>query len=243
MMNHWTFFAFPLNLLIAALWIWGWVMMWRRHSRAVRVLLSPSATISAFVLLILSCLWIGLSGDRTFVESLIFVTILLYVQTVLLLVTLRGWKTPAGDIRWRFLLLHSGLLLAVGAGFWGAPDSSEMRVALERGQETQVAYNMDGTMSGLDYTLELKDVHTEYSAAGGPVDYEAVVSVDGAAPVSLTVNNPYSVSLGEDIYLASVNQEFCILQIVSEPWKYFALFGILMLLTGAFMLFIKGPRR
>jgi hypothetical protein len=217
--------------------------MWRRHGKGVRLLLSPAATISAFVLLILSCLWIGLSGESLFVEAFMFVALLLYVQTVLLMVILRGWKTSAGVIRWRFLLLHAGLLLAIGSGFWGAPDSSEMRVALERGQDTQVAYNMDGTLTGLDYRLELLDFHTEYSDEGRPVHYESVISVDGSAPVSLRVNSPYSVSLGEDIYLASVNQNFCIIQIVREPWKYFALSGILMLLAGAFMLFLKGPER
>jgi hypothetical protein len=63
--------------------------------------------------------------------------------------------------------------------------------------------------------------------------------------VSITVNDPYSVGFGEDIYLVSVNKDnnYCILQIVREPWRYFALAGIVMLIAGAFMLFIKGPRR
>lgn len=219
--------------------------MWRKQSKGkvIKFLLSPPATVSALVLLVASCLWIGLSGNRTFVESIIFVPILFYVQTVLLMVTFRGWRTSAGVIRWRFLLLHAGMLLAIGSGFWGAPDSSEMRVALDRGQETMLAHNEDGSIAGLGYKLQVVDFHTESSADGMPVHYEACVSVDGCAPVTLSVNNPYSVNFGEDIYLASVSKDYCVLQIVRQPWKYFTLCGIVMLLVGAFLLFIKGPRR
>ena len=245
MQEFWTFFTFPLNLLLAALWILGVVWLWKRttKSRLLSFFLSPAATISAFILLVISCLWIGFSGDRDVVVSVPFILILLYVQTVLLLVTIRGFRMPSGSIRWRFLLLHAGLLLAVGAGFWGAPDSSEMRVAMERGQETQTAYLMDGSVTGLGYNLGLDDYYAEYSSDGKPVHYQATITVDGSDPINVSVNSPYSVSLGEDIYLASISQSHCVLQIVKEPWRYFALTGILMLIAGALLLFIKGPKR
>lgn len=241
----WSFFAFPLNLLLALLWIvcWRWLWKNRPQCRVVRFLLSPAATVSAIVLLVAACLWIGVSGDQGFVESMIFVAVLLYVQTVLLLVILRGWRRPDGVVRWRFLLLHAGLLLAVGSGFWGAPDSVELRLALGRGEEAQAAYKRNGSLTGLGYSIRLTDYKVEYSDEGMPSFYEATVSVDGEEPAVLSVNHPYSVGFGEDIYLARVTKDFCILQIVREPWKYFALSGILMLIAGAFMLFIKGPRR
>ena len=241
----WSFFAFPLNLLLALLWIvcWRWLWKNRPQCRVVRFLLSPAATVSAIVLLVAACLWIGVSGDQGFVESMIFVAVLLYVQTVLLLVILRGWRRPDGTVRWRFMLLHAGLLLAVGSGFWGAPDSVELRLALGRGEEAQAAYKRNGSLTGLGYSIRLTDYKVEYSDEGMPSFYEATISVDGEEPAVLSVNHPYSVGLGEDIYLARVTKDFCILQIVREPWKYFALSGILMLIAGAFMLFIKGPRR
>jgi hypothetical protein len=221
--------------------------MWLRKSypqcKVMRFLLSPAATILAISILIGSCLWLGICGDTGFVESVPFVLVLLYVQTVVLLITLRGWKTPSGVIRWRFLLLHAGLLLALGSGFWGAPDSYEMRVALERGQETSSAFRMDGREDGLGYTLRLIDYSAEFSEDGKPVHYEASVSFDGDVPVVLRVNDPYAVSSGEDIYLASVSPQHCVLQIVREPWRYFALAGIVMMLCGAFLLFINGPKR
>ena len=241
----WSFFAFPLNLLLALLWIvcWRWLWKNRPQCRVVRFLLSPAATISAICLLLAACLWIGVSGDQGFVESMIFVAVLLYVQTVLLLVILRGWRRPDGTVRWRFMLLHAGLLLAVGSGFWGAPDSVELRLALGRGEEAQAAYKRNESLTGLGYSIRLTDYKVEYSDEGMPSFYEATISVNGEEPAVLSVNHPYSVGFGEDIYLARVTKDFCILQIVREPWKYFALSGILMLIAGAFMLFIKGPRR
>ena len=245
MNEFWTFFAFPLNLLVAAVLLL--TLLWLRksyfNSVVMRFLHSSKATISAIILLILSCLWVGFTGDRDFVESIVFVLVLLYVQIVLFLITLRGWRRPDGVIRWRFLLLHLGLILAVGSGFWGAPDSKEYRIRLYVDETSREAVTLDAGRVVLPYELSLLSVATEYSEDGVPNHYEAVISVDDQDPVTLMVNHPYSVRSGEDLYLASVSEYSCVLQIVREPWRYFAIIGIIMLLTGAFMLFINGPRR
>ena len=241
----WTFFAFPLNLLIAALMMC--VLVWLRktypNSAVMRFLYSPAATISAICFLILSCLWIGFSGNRDVAESWIFVIVLLYVQTILLLITLRGWRRPDGHVRWRFLLLHLGLLLAVGSGFWGAPDSDEYRMRLDVDQTSREAVTLKASRVVLPYEISLLSVDVEYSHDGKPSHYEALISVNGQEPVTLMVNRPYGVRFGQDIYLASVSEDSCVLQIVREPWRYFALAGIIMMLAGAFLLFINGPRK
>lgn len=245
MNDFWTYFSFPLNLFLAALWMffWGWLRKSHPGNRALRFLLSPSATLSSIILLTVSCLWIGFTGHRGFVGSVIFVVVLLYVQTVLFLVTLRGWRRADGCVRWRFLLLHMGLLLAVGAGFWGSPDSEEYRMKLQCEDTSGHAYRMDGRKTVLQYEVELHSVSTDWSDEGKATYYEAVISIDGQDPVTLSVNHPYNLNFGEDIYLASVSDDSCVLQIVREPWRYFALVGIFMLLAGAFMLFINGPRK
>ena len=245
MQNFWTFFAFPLNLILAVLWATGWGLLYKNspESKPVRFMLSPAATISSIVLLVMACLWIGLSGDRDFVSSAVFVLVLLYLQTVLYLILIRGCRRRKGVVRWRFILLHAGLLLAVGAGFWGSPDSSEYRIRLQRGEVSDFAYRLDGTTTSLAYKLTLNDFRMETAEDGQPSFYEAEVAVNDRTPVKITVNNPYSVRMGEDIYLASLTADSCILQIVREPWRYFALAGIIMMLAGAFILFLKGPGR
>ena len=245
MEQFWTFFAFPLNLLLALLWLAGLGLLWKHRPdcRVVKFLLSPYATILALTLLLACGLWIGFSGDRACVQSIPFVLMLLYVLTVVYLVTLRGWRSRNGQIRWRFLFIHAGFLLAVGAAFWGSPDSSELRVKLVPEQECVSAYKLDASVTALHYKLRLVDYRIDFNEEGKPVYYETVVSVGDSDAKVITVNHPLSVSLGEDIYLASVSEGGCVLQIVREPWRYFALAGILMLLLGAFMLFIKGPKR
>ncbi len=244
MEQFWAFFAFPLNLLLAAIWAicWIWLLKNRRDSPVVHFMLSPSATISALSLLSVSCLWIGFTGNREFVQSVFFVFILLYAQTVLFLITLRGIKDTGGKIRWRFLFIHAGFLLALGAGFWGSPDSSEVRVSLGLDECTRNSYMLDGKRNALDYEIRLKDFKSEFEK-GHPVHYEAVISINGDKNVTITVNNPYEIRLGEHIYLTSVSDSGCIFQIVREPWRYFSLVGIIMLIIGAFLLFISGPRR
>lgn len=245
MEHFWTFFSFPLNILLAVLWMFGWGWLFKHHSGnpVVRFMMSPLATVLSLVLLILSSLWLGLGGYVSFVQSVPFVLILLYVQTVLYLITLRGWKRAGEGVRWRFLLIHSGLLLAIGAGFWGSPDSYELRLQLDRGEAASQAHLINGSRKGIGYEIKLVDFKTEYSDSGKPVYYEAIISTDNNMDVCLTVNHPFSPRLGEDIYLTSVNDHGCILAIVREPWKYFALAGIIMLIIGAFMMFIKGAQR
>ncbi len=245
MNEFWTFFAFPLNLLVAVLWMLCLMGLRKTysHSAAMRFLYSPAATISAIALLILSCLWIGFTGDRSFVTSIFFVLVLLYVQTVLFLITLRGWRRPDGVVRWRFLLMHLGLLLAVGAGFWGNPDSDEYRMKIHLDQTSREAFTLEGQRVVLPYEITILSLETEYSENGKPIHYEASVSIDGEPSKALAVNHPYDVNLGERLYLASLSEDSCVLQIVREPWRYFALAGIIMMLAGAFMLFINGPRR
>ena len=245
MKDIWIFFAFPLNLLLAALLVAGLLCLRKTflHSAVVRYLHSSTATISAIALLIISCIWVGLSGDRSVVQSIVFVAVLLYIQIILFFITLRGWRRSDGEIRWRFLLLHAGLLLAVGAGFWGSPDSNEYRIKLSIDEPTREAYKIDGNKHILSYELSLTDLDIQYSEEGKMIDYKVFISIDRSAPVQVAVNHPYGVRVGEDIYLASVSERACVLQIVREPWRYFALAGILMMLAGAFLLFIHGPQK
>ena len=105
------------------------------------------------------------------------------------------------------------------------------------------AVTVDGMKSVLPYELSLTDLRIEYSDEGQMIDYEVFVSVDGGDPVSISVNHPYGIRFGEDVYLVGVSEGSCVLQIVREPWRYFALAGVIMMLAGAFLLFVNGPNK
>lgn len=245
--------AFPLNAILCLIWMTSNVLLWIHHRKSgyVRFMLSPQATFLAIGLLLIAATVIGFTGIRDIVATWPFICVLLYSQTVLLFVILRGWRRQGKDmtdpatVRWRFLLTHTGLLIAVGAGFWGAPDEETLRLSLRQDVPVSEAYDMKGRVKWLDYVVCLEEFNVEYGPQGMPSEYSADVFIDRQS-VTLKVNHPFSVRLGETVYLAgfdSARDGSCVVQIVREPWKYGVLVGIVMMLASALMLFVKGPER
>lgn len=248
--------SFPLNLILPLLWFGLMFNLWKKHPKSlfVRYMLSPGATFWSIFLFIDACIVIGLTGESRYTVSWVFIAILLFLQTVLFFVILRGYRsqTPTGarlgEIRWRFLLNHVGLLLALGAGFWGAPDSVTMRVRAFEGQPVTEAIIPGVGLSGIEHEILLEDFRLERYENGVPSLYEADLTVNGKK-VNLRVNHPYTLSFGETLYLsgydvkAGEDSDWCVMQIVREPWRYWAFAGVIMMLAGAFMLFIQGPKQ
>lgn len=114
-----------------------------------------------------------------------------------------------------------------------------------KGEPNSRAFALDGTVTYLDYELELLDFYSEYYENGTPRHYEARVRAE-ADTMTLQVNHPYAYRWGEDIYLTSYERKegkttYCVLQIVKQPWKYVQLAGILLTLAGGVMMFVGGP--
>ncbi len=245
-------FAFPLNLLMLVLWAVIVFMLWksRKKSGFVRFMLSQGATYWAVGLFLAFCLAVGISGYRWLTGTWPFVAFMLYFQTVLSYVILRGWREPTatgarlGAVRWRFLFLHAGLLVAVASAYWGSPDTETLKLQAFKNVPVAEAVRQDGRTSWLDYTLTLSDFTVQYGTDGNPSDYKAVVDVNDER-VELRVNHPYAVTFGESLYLSGYDVaggEYCVLQVVREPWRYGILAGIAIMLLGALLLFIGGPR-
>lgn len=253
------FMVFPLNVITLALWLSAVVLIWTkgRKSLFIRFMLSPSATFWAISLMLAAGLVIGFTGWRGLAFTWVLVAVMLYFQTVLVYVILRGWREATatgarlGAVRWRFLFLHAGLLLTVVSAFWGTPDVNTLRLQAMRADDLPAdarfsggteAFNSDGTLYHLPYKIVLQDFDLEKC--------EAEVALDGD-PVLLRVNHPHRLSFSDDLYLVSYDVSpqdpgyvrYCVLQIVSDPWRYAKVAGVVMMLAGAFMLFAGGPRR
>ena len=237
-------FRFPLNLLALALWVVLMTMIYRDRARnaCARFMLSREATWLSLGMVVAIGITLGLERKPSSTAWPTVVS-LLFVLSHLLLVILRGWRGGKG-IRWRFCLTHIGLFLALGAGFWGAPDREQLRTPVHRYPSNE-AYTMEGEERRLPYTLELKDFIIEQSENGTPTHYEAQVMVDGTV-VTLRVNHPYARTISEKIYLVSFStspsgERYAIVEIVNEPWQWLSAAGIIMLIAGAMLLFIQGP--
>jgi hypothetical protein len=235
-------FTFPLNIICMALWLVACYLLYkhRETSALAQSLLSTRATWLSLAAMVATGLYLGLQSQPNSTAWPIVLGIL-FTLTHLLLITMRGWRTAKG-IRWRFTLLHAGLIIALGAGFWGSPDRVQLRTMLQD-KPVNHAYHLDSTLTNLDYTMQLEECNTEYNTSGMPTHFEAKVNIDNEI-VTLKVNHPYNRTFGEKIYLVSINQEhgYCIVEIVREPWQWASLAGIILILAGAVMLFIRGPR-
>lgn len=232
------FFAAPMNVLLGVVWI---VLLWegyrrRENLKTVQYLLSAEATYIALVVAVVVALVLGLQSEPA-TTSWPVVGGLLYVQSVLTLVILRGWRNENG-VRWRFLVTHVGLWLALTSALVGAPDKEVLRVLV--GEEpTREAVNEQGKSRFLDYELRLDDSEVELSKSGAPKQFRVSLAVDDKV-VDIEVNSPYSPRYGEDIYLANLASEGCVLQVVREPWRAITATGIVIMLLGAAVLFLQG---
>ena len=235
------FFAFPLNLVLLVLWMWGIFELHRAGGRSIitRYLLSRQATVTSVTLLAAACMTMGLQRVPA-TESYLFLFVIFFVITQLSLVTLRGWLEKFG-IRWTFLCCHLGLLLVLIAGFWGASDTRVMRAEISS-EKSNTALCEDGKIVQLGYTLRLADFEVDYFENGVPSHYEALLDIDGKT-VTLAVNHPHKVAFDEHIYLTSFDNHAedmrCIVQIVRQPWRGVMVTGILMLIVGALLLFFR----
>lgn len=239
---------FPLNIILMALWLVLLVELYRRRegSRVARAMLSQGATVLSLVLMAAVGVALGLQREPASTAWPTVVAVL-FVLSHLTLVTLRGWRNGQG-VRWRFVVNHAGLWLALVAGFWGAPDRVQMRAMVGREVPTREAYDIEGRTTMLDCELQLIDFKAEYYAEGAPSMFEAEVAVDGE-PVTLRVNSPHHRTWSETIYLVSYDQEqadaarYCVVEVVREPWRWLSVAGIVMLIAGAVLMFAAGPRK
>lgn len=239
-------FRFPLNILVAALWIVLIAIMYRNctDNAFARFMLSRQATWLSLALMAMVGIVLGLQRKPSTTAWPVVVS-LLFILSHLCFVILRGWRNAKG-IRWRFCLTHVGLLLALGAGFWGAPDREQWRVAAHHYPSNE-AYTMEGKQRFLPYTIELESFRMEQAENGAPTHYEAEIMVDGKK-VMLRVNHPYERTLAEKIYLVSfgktlMGETYAVIEIVKEPWQWLSATGIIMLIAGAVSLFVQGPRK
>ena len=241
------FFTFPMNVVVAALWLLALTELYRRRreSAVAKYMLSMWATYLSLALAVVCGVVAGVMAELP-TRKWWFVAALLFVMSHLVLVTLRGWRNADG-VRWRFLLNHAGLLLALGAGFWGAPDVEELRLPLVEGRPTSDAYVSDGRSIPLGYEMSLLDFEAAYYDNGTPSDFAARVAIAGEE-VTLRVNSPYHYRWGEDIYLVNYEKDLagrtrCIVQVMRDRWATIIAAGVAMMLVGALLMFLQGARK
>lgn len=243
-------FAFPINAAVLFAALAGLWVLWREKpgGAVCRWLASGNASIALIAAFLICCLILGMKMQHADAVSFPgfgnvrrtwwFILISIALMANLFVVILSRRKKGI-----RFILNHIGVLVALIGCFFGAPDHTVSR-AIVSGEAVHEAVGENGEIVPLPAAMKLDGFNVELDQRGNVRNYMALIDVDGKK-VELRVNHPYRISMSEDVYLTSYDRDnlepqYCIVEVVRQPWKYLIWAGIVMMMAGGILMFARG---
>lgn len=243
-------FAFPINAAVLFAALAGLWVLWREKpgGAVCRWLASGNASIALIAAFLICCLILGMKMQHADAVSFPgfgnvrrtwwFILISIALMANLFMVILSRRKKGI-----RFILNHIGVLVALIGCFFGAPDHTVSR-AIVSGEAVHEAVGENGEIVPLPAAMKLDGFNVELDQRGNVRNYMALIDVDGKK-VELRVNHPYRISISEDVYLTSYDRDnpepqYCIVEVVRQPWKYLIWAGIVMMMAGGILMFARG---
>lgn len=243
-------FAFPINAAVLFASLAGLWVLWREKpgGAVCRWLASGNASIALIAAFLICCLILGMKMQHADAVSFPgfgnvrrtwwFILISIALMANLFVVILSRRKKGI-----RFILNHIGVLVALIGCFFGAPDHTVSR-AIVSGEAVHEAVGENGEIVPLPAAMKLDGFNVELDQRGNVRNYMALIDVDGKK-VELRVNHPYRISMSEDVYLTSYDRDnpepqYCIVEVVRQPWKYLIWAGIVMMMAGGILMFARG---
>lgn len=243
-------FAFPINAAVLFAALAGLWVLWREKpgGAVCRWLASGNASIALIAAFLICCLILGMKmqdadaasfpGFGNVRRTWWFILISIALMSNLFVVILSRRKKGI-----RFILNHIGVLVALIGCFFGAPDHTVSR-AIVSGEAVHEAVGENGELVPLPAAMKLDGFNVEMDQRGNVRNYMALIDVDGKK-VELRVNHPYRISISEDVYLTSYDRDnpepqYCIVEVVRQPWKYLIWAGIVMMMAGGILMFARG---
>ena len=243
-------FAFPINAAVLFAALAGLWVLWREKpgGAVCRWLASGNASIALIAAFLICCLILGMKMQHADAVSFPgfgnvrrtwwFILISIALMANLFVVILSRRKKGI-----RFILNHIGVLVALIGCFFGAPDHTVSR-AIVSGEAVHEAVGENGEIVPLPAAMKLDGFNVELDQRGNVRNYMALIDVDGKKG-ELRVNHPYRISISEDVYLTSYDRDnpepqYCIVEVVRQPWKYLIWAGIVMMMAGGILMFARG---
>lgn len=243
-------FAFPINAAVLFAALAGLWVLWREKpgGAVCRWLASGNASIALIAAFLICCLILGMKMQHADAVSFPgfgnvrrtwwFILISIALMANLFVVILSRRKKGI-----RFILNHIGVLVALIGCFFGAPDHTVSR-AIVSGEAVHEAVGENGEIVPLPAAMKLDGFNVELDQRGNVRNYMALIDVYGKK-VELRVNHPYRISISEDVYLTSYDRDnpepqYCIVEVVRQPWKYLIWAGIVMMMAGGILMFARG---
>jgi len=249
-----SIFAFPVNLLVGFIIIYIAFRDYQRGKKSGKAgkLSSIKYSIIASILVIFVAFIYGigiLPTSLDFTSSWIFVGVIIWFLIVLSAVLIRRIATTKlfNIQNITFLLSHFGLWLAVMAGLFGNADQQNMRMIINKSGFINTCYSEKREAITLPFSVVLNKFEVEYYDTGDPSRYCASITINednSFIKDKIEINHP--IRYGKyDIYLQSYDSSkgnetsYCLLQIVKQPWKWLIFSGIILMILGALLSFIK----
>lgn len=261
-----TFFRAPLNIATVLLLLG--IAAYFRKSSFFKKISGKQTTILSILFMIICSLIVGLTpqlspaeaatkpgfaaalGIYNFTQSWIMAgAILLILINLILIILNRGALNRGISREMGFLFNHIGLMVVIISAFFGSADVVKLRMKLNKeGEPDAMAYNMAGNPVNLKFSISLDNFITNYYPNGTPMRYCAQITVGTVhkhttagvvhKQMDVEVNHPARYA-GYDIYLISSGEDYCIIELQKQPWKYFLAQGIVFMLLGAITMFMR----
>ncbi|MEG1672352.1 MAG: cytochrome c biogenesis protein ResB [Alistipes sp.] len=232
-----SLWQFPTSLILGvafALIIWS---LYRYHSQSTlcRQLRSSTLAITLLLLAAIALLIEGTWGTplhRTYPFILLVVLLMTNLELVIL------HRLPQRNVV--FLLNHAGLLLILWGALFGAPDVTEARLVVRRGERVHVAQSAQGTLVPLPFEVRLNRFTIERFDDGTPRQFCSDLQLDGT-PCRIEVNSPAH-HRGYTLYQESYDRThnaYTVLLLVRNPWLWVIYLGIGLLAAGSILFIFR----
>ena len=147
----------------------------------------------------------------------------------------------------RIICPHLGIALIVLAMVLGHFYNWRGKAVLLPTDKTNVFITKKQEIKVVDFALTLAQFNTAFYDSGKPKSFEAMIDVEEnnvTKTISLYVNYPCKMGFGQDLYLISYDHqhpekpEFCVVELVYEPFQGVFLVGIVLVICGLILLFL-----
>ncbi len=259
----WDFFAWPVNMVVMAVFVTMIVAMFLLRSRvyAFRYLMTHQAAIPTMCYAVLLTIIMGLtrqSVNGQWLNNMLtfwpFVLIYVYMAVIVGLVVLKK-ASLLRNFKLRHLMVlmfHLGLFLTMTTATLGNADMQRLKMYTAKGEPEWRALDQHRKIVELPLAIELQQFIMEVYDDGSPKRYASDIHILTKSGknihTTVDVNKPVEVD-GWKIYQYGYDEamgaqsRISIFELVSDPWLPYVYTGIYMMLAGALLMFITGVQR
>lgn len=233
-----SLWRFPASLILAAAFVaalWA-VERYYAHTRFYRLLTDLRTAVALLLVTAALCIAEGTVAAGLY-HSWPFIGFVLLLTASLGLTVLHGlrMRRSAG-----FLLNHAGLFLILWGALFGAPDVTQARMQVRRGESNRLAVTDKGQLVPLPFEIRLERFAAERYDDGSPRQFRSELLLDGQ-PAEVEVNAPLR-HRGYTLYQDGYDTQrgaYTVLLVVRDPWLRVVWLGVALLAAGSLLILFR----